>query len=195
MYKIFNKNTFKELEKYYWNANDNQKLAIEIYTYPKASKIINNFLRHNYPIKPLIVNNKMIDKEKFKTVIYILNEITKINRLNENTILFRGLNHGKFIEEWIKNNTIIENGFCSTSFDKEVALNYIDNDLDNNWLVEIYASKNTIGCFTEQYSIYDKELEFLLPKNIIFEIFKIKNNIIKVFIKNIYNNKNKIISN
>jgi hypothetical protein len=62
---------------------------------------------------------------------------------------------------------------------------------DNAWILEINAPKNTIGCYLEQYSIYQEELEFLLPKNCIFEILNVdfENREIKLKIKNIYNIK------
>ncbi|MCC7553752.1 MAG: hypothetical protein KO202_04560 [Methanobacteriaceae archaeon] len=121
--------------------------------------------------------------------------ITQKNQLTEDTKLFRGIEYSDFMENWFKNRGINENGFSSTSFNKDIVFKHVNKNLNNDgWIIEIDAPKNTQGGYLEQYSAYAEELEFLLPRNSTFEILNIdfENREIKTKIKNIYNIKNKI---
>ncbi|MCC7553022.1 MAG: ADP-ribosyltransferase [Methanobacteriaceae archaeon] len=131
MYKIYDKNSFHELKKYYWKASLEEKLAIKIFTTTKPAELINDILRNKKPLISINLNENILDKEKIETIISVLNSITQINRLTRDTKLFRGIEYGSFMEEWFKNNKMHENGFSSTSFNKEIAFQHVNKKFND----------------------------------------------------------------
>jgi hypothetical protein len=75
MYKKYDENSFHELKKYYWKANPEEKLAIRIYTYTDAAKIINDILRYKKPINLINLGGKILENDEIKTIISILDNI------------------------------------------------------------------------------------------------------------------------
>lgn len=170
-----------------------------MYTNDEYSVINNYFRAKGYPFKYKKVSDIKLTYDEFMFFCNELDKITKLNNLFEDTILYRGLKPNQHVENAIKTGSFCERGFCSTTFDKDIAIEKATVKDENaeiigfGWIMEIYALKNTMGGFIMEHSVKPEEIEFLLPRNITFDIFEIddENKILKVFDKNIYNIINK----
>lgn len=196
---LIKEKNFKKLDKYKLNYNSLQSRAIKLYT-DDVRSVINSYFREKKPFFTYkIISGIKISYNQFILFCNELNKITKRNSLLENTILYRGLKSSDYVSNSIENGFFCERGFCSTTFDKDIAIekaNVIDENgeiIDFGWLMEIYAPKGTIGGFIAEHSVKPIEMEFLLPRNRNLDIFDInyENKILKVFDKNIYNIINK----
>ena len=78
-----------------------------------------------------------------------------------------------FIEKFEENQVFGDLGYCSTSFDINVAERIFKKN--NGWLMEIYSLKNTKGTYLGEYSLFN-EFEYILPRNSLFFISEINDN-------------------
>ena len=187
---------FKDLDYYKSNYNTFQSRAIKLYTNDKHSVINNHFRTKGNPFRYKKVSDiKLTYNDQFMFFCKELDKITKSNNLLEDTILYRGLRPNHHIEKAIKTKSFCERGFCSTTFDKDIAIEKatVKNEngeiIDFGWIMEIYAPKNTFGGVIMEHSVKPDEIEFLLPRNIIFNIFDCdkEKNILRVLTKNFNN--------
>jgi len=140
---------------------------------------INSYFRSNHLSSEISVFGVSLTYSEFMNLCNELDEICYINKLFEDTILYRGLKSNNTIEKYIKNKEFPEKGFCSTSFDKDIAIEKAtirdknEKLIDFGWIMEIYAPKNILGAYLHQYSVSPIEQEFLLPRNRYFKILSV----------------------
>ena len=77
-----------------------------------------------------------------------------------------------FIEEFCLGGIFIENGYCSCSFDIEIAKYHSKN----NWLMIIKGEKGLSGGYLEIYTDDQGEVEYVLPRMTLFIITDINYN-------------------
>jgi hypothetical protein len=178
MIKMKNKSLKKEellkLDKLY-NSYYPESVKESIYSYSYEGNIVNDCLRnHAGKWNSELKNKYNINKKEFQT---ILNNLDKHQvSIVEKTRLYRGFKNN--INMFYVSMKIHDNGYTSTSFDKRVAIEYADEE---GSLLIIDAPKGTKGVYMRQYSQRPEEVEFLLPRNIELEVYKINKQTKEVF--------------
>ncbi|MGL6299001.1 MAG: ADP-ribosyltransferase [Methanobacteriaceae archaeon] len=106
-------------------------------------------------------------KYEFKNVYTSLD--AGIIELSKKTVLYRGIKNIK-PENFYIGEKIYDRGYQSTTFDKEVAIDYAE---ENGSVIKIKAGKRTLGIYIRQHSLYPEELEFLLRRKTTLNIYNI----------------------
>ena len=167
------------MKKYEWECNENQLNAMKMYTLDYQSYINSYFRLNPHPFEKISIYGVNLTYDEFLNLCNELDKICSINKLFDDTILYRGIKSNDTIERYIKNKMFPEKGFCSTSFDKDIAIEKATiqdenkNFNDFGWVMEIYAPNGTQGVYLHKYSASPIEQEFLLPRNINFKIFNV----------------------
>ncbi len=89
-------------------------------------------------------------------------------KLVEDTALYRGFKDN--VNDFYLGQSIEHRGFASTSFDRGVAKFHAT---EKGSILQIDAPKGTKGVYIRQNSLRPGEVEFLLPKGSVLEVYKI----------------------
>lgn len=161
------KDYFSQLSKI--QSNNLNKYISSIRKYTGSGYVsINNILR----------TDKIIDDdllyEYFKDILSLFEAYHHTSSLStENIITYRGSNSDKMLSGKMAGDYIIESGFLSTTFDKEIAKNFSDSNYGNIYL--FYLPKETPLLYLHKLSSHRNEEEILLPIGSVFKIISIEN--------------------
>lgn len=157
---------------YHWKGSEEEITAIYIYTNDKNS-YINKYFRFKEDLwETKIIAGLRITPKILKDFITYFDSVCNKNNLIQDTLLFRGIENVDFIEEFYVGGTFTENGYCSCSFDIEIA-KYHSKD---NWLMTIEGKKGLSGGYLEIYTDDQGEIEYILPRMTSFIITNIDYN-------------------
>lgn len=166
-YKVVDKNLEKDLQKH---SNKEWKKL----TYSEQNSIT-EYSGSYYKQTNMYLRNILPDldiTDDLKQRIKNLDSILSKNALNDNLILYRGVNVEEF-NSWINGNTI--DTYKSSSID-ETVLKYFG---DGHKII-IKAPKNTKGFYLGKLSKFESEKEFLLHRGQKYKILKINEKVLEV---------------
>ena len=166
IYNSLSEDQLKELDNAY-SREYSQSVKDSMEDYSRDSNIVNDCLRnHGGKWNSDLEEKYGFTENQFKNMVENLDN-SQIKLLKDTT-LFRGCKNnitdftiGKEIHDW---------GYGSTSFDKAVAMSYVT---DLGTVLYIDASKGTKGIYIRQNSLNPEEVEFLLPRGTVLEVYKI----------------------
>ena len=160
------KDYFSQLSKIQSTNLNRYSNSIKKYT-SSAYVDINRILRN-------IETNEYLLSEYFKDILSIFEAFHYTSSLSsENTILYRGSPSDEMLYGKMAGDYIIESGFLSTTFDKQIAKNFSDANYGNIYI--LYLPKETPILYLSRISTHKLEEEILLPIGSIFKIISIEN--------------------
>lgn len=158
--------SLKELDKKYSKEySENVKRSMKMYS--DDGNIVNDCLiNHNGKWNSDLETKYGINEQKYKNMVKNLNNSQV--KLVEDTNLFRGFKNN--VNDFYLGQSIEHSGFASTSFDRGVAKFHAT---EKGSILQIDAPKGTKGVYIKQNSLRPEEVEFLLPKGTVLEVYKI----------------------
>jgi hypothetical protein len=118
-----------------------------------GSQILNNFLR----------NSETISRENFNSLKKLVEGIKKSNPLDKNYYLYRFIWDDSFVKNMKLGSYLNDPGFLSTTRDPFYSPG-IESDFGYTlFKIKIPKNKIGLGLFIENYSLFPKEEEFIIP--------------------------------
>lgn len=166
IYSQLSEERLKELDKNY-SKRYSDEVNYFMKDYSRDGDVINNCLRyHDGRWNSFLEKKYGISEKQFKDMVKTLDSCQI--RLVEDTILYRGFKDN--VKDFYLGQLIKHSGFASTSFDKCVAKFYAT---EKGTILQIDAPKGTEGVYIRQNSARPEEVEFLLPRGTVLEVYKI----------------------
>ena len=162
----FNDVSFEEILRHHnYIINNNALGWICFYSF-FGSFIINNYLR----------NNAIINPQFYNCISKLINIFNNAPILDNDYYIYRFIWNDKFIETLQINEIFIDNGFMSVTRDP-----FYSPGLSGHFglillKIKIPKNKKGIGLFIENFSLFPKEEEFLLPPYSKFKLLSKDNN-------------------
>jgi hypothetical protein len=155
-----------ELDKTYSKKySEDKKISMEDYS--DNSNVVNECLRyHDGKWNNDLESKYGINESQYKNMVKNLDNSQV--KLVEDTTLLRGVKND--VNSFSIGQTIPDTGYSSTSFDRGVAKFHAT---ENGTVLQIDAPKGTKGVYIRQNSLRPEEVEFLLPRGTLLEVYKI----------------------
>jgi hypothetical protein len=135
--------------------------------YSRDGDLVNECLRyHDGKWNNILEAKYGINESQYKNMVKNLDNSQV--KLVEDTTLFRGFKDN--VNDFYLSQPIEHNGFASTSFDRGVAKFHAT---EKGTVLQIDAPKGTKGVYIRQNSLRPEEVEFLLPRGTLLEVYKI----------------------
>lgn len=166
IYSQISEDELKELDKTYSKEYpENVKLSMEDYS--RDGNLVNDYLKnHDGKWNSDLEKKYGINETQYKNMVKNLDNAQV--KLVEDSTLFRGFKDN--VNDFYLGQPIDHSGFASTSFDRGVAKFHAT---EKGTILQIDAPKGTKGVYIRQNSLRREEVEFLLHRGSVLEVYKI----------------------